>query len=170
MRRPMVSNHQPEVLNGFERVIFLSRWTQAPLYVGLIVAQCVYVFIFLKELVHLVAATPSLSETEVMLADVVMVANLLVMVIIGGYEIFVSRLYIYDHPDRPEWMDHVNAGMLKVKLGAALVGISSIHLLKAFINASNLPDRVIFWQVVIHTIFMFSAIALAYINRSAENH
>jgi uncharacterized protein (TIGR00645 family) len=104
------------------------------------------------------------------LVDVVMIANLLIMVIIGGYEIFVSRLYIYNHPDRPEWMDHVNAGMLKVKLGAALIGISSIHLLKTFINAPNMADRVVFWQVVIHTIFMLSAVGLAYINRISERH
>lgn len=169
------NNRQPQWLNTLERGIFLSRWTQAPLYAGLIVAQCVYVFIFMKELVHLVGSVTSLSESDVMLAvlglvDVVMISNLLIMVIIGGYEIFVSRLYIDDHPDRPEWMDHVNAGMLKVKLAAALVGISSIHLLKTFINAQNMAEHVIFWQVVIHSIFMVSAFGLAYINRITERH
>lgn len=175
MRPPLTANHQNVMLNKFEYGIFLSRWTQAPLYVGLIVAQCVYVFIFMKELIHLIATANTITEAEVMLSvlglvDVVMIANLLIMVIIGGYEIFVSRLYIDNHPDRPEWMDHVNAGMLKVKLAAALVGISSIHLLKTFINAPNLSDRVIFWQVIIHSIFMASAVGLAYINRISERH
>jgi uncharacterized protein (TIGR00645 family) len=102
------------------------------------------------------------------LIDVVMISNLLIMVVIGGYEIFVSKLYIDDHPDRPEWMTHVNAGMLKVKLGAALVGISSIHLLKTFVDAANVPDRIIFWQVVIHAMFMVSALGLAYMNKQTE--
>jgi uncharacterized protein (TIGR00645 family) len=156
-----------------EKIIFSSRWSQLPLYLGLIVAQCVYVYVFLKELAHLLVSASAIAEAEVMLivlglVDVVMISNLLIMVTIGGYEIFVSRLYIEDHPDRPEWMRHVNAGMLKVKLGAALVGISSIHLLKTFINVDNLTDRTVMWQIIIHAAFMLSAIGLAYINRIAE--
>jgi uncharacterized protein (TIGR00645 family) len=173
MARIPVENRQSPLINRLEDVIFMSRWTQAPLYVGLIVAQCVYVYVFLKELLHLLATATTIAEAEVMLivlglVDVVMISNLLIMVIIGGYEIFVSRLYIENHPDRPEWMDHVNAGMLKVKLGAALIGISSIHLLKSFINAGNLDDRVILWQIVIHTSFVLSALGLAYLNRMME--
>ena len=117
----------------FPTLIFSSRWLQLPLYLGLIVAQCVYVFLFIKELVHLILTAPGLDEQKIMLAvlgliDVVMIANLLVMVIIGGYEIFVSRLHIDEHPDQPEWLSHVDAGVLKIKLGMALVSISSIHL------------------------------------------
>ena len=98
-------------------LIFWSRWLQAPLYVGLIVAQGVYVYRFMMELLHLVAETKTINETSIMLAvlgliDVVMIANLLIMVIIGGYETFVSRLGKDDHPDRPEWLGHVNASTI----------------------------------------------------------
>jgi len=158
----------PSIL--IEKLIFGSRWLQAPLYLGLIVAQGVYVFQFMIELVHLVARTGHLSDTDMMLIilgliDVVMVANLLIMIIIGGYETFVSRLDLEDHPDQPEWLSHVNAGVLKVKLATALIGISSIHLLKSFINAENLPDRAIMWQVLIHLAFLVSALAIAYTDK-----
>lgn len=165
-------------------LIFLSRWLQAPLYLGLIIAQAVYVYRFLVELGHLIgfallghAAPASVAakdtETIVMLTvlgliDVVMIANLLIMVIVGGYETFVSRLNLQGHPDQPEWLSHVNAGILKVKLATALIGISSIHLLKTFINAGELSkdgNQAILWQVVIHVTFVASAIALAWIDR-----
>jgi uncharacterized protein (TIGR00645 family) len=121
-------------------LIFSSRWLQLPLYLGLIVAQGVYVFLFLKELLHLIMTAPSLTEQSIMLIvlgliDVVMISNLLVMVIVGGYETFVSRLDLEGHPDQPEWLSHVNASVLKVKLAMAIIGISSIHLLKTFIEA-----------------------------------
>ena len=123
-------------------VIFGSRWLQLPLYLGLIVAQCVYVFLFLKELTHLVTDANALSEQGIMLLvlgliDVVMISNLLVMVIVGGYETFVSRLGLHYHPDQPEWLSHVNASVLKVKLAMAIIGISSIHLLQTFIAAGE---------------------------------
>lgn len=166
-------------------LIFLSRWLQAPLYLGLIVAQVVYVYRFLVELWHLIAfavlehAAPasvpaSVTDTETIvmltvlgLIDVVMIANLLIMVIVGGYETFVSRLNLDGHPDQPEWLSHVNAGILKVKLAMALIGISSIHLLKTFINAGSesISERTIFWQVAIHITFVMSAVALAWIDR-----
>jgi uncharacterized protein (TIGR00645 family) len=154
------------IVNRIEAFIFWSRWLQAPLYLGLIVAQGVYVYQFMLELVHLVGGAGNLDENEIMLImlgliDVVMVANLLVMVIIGGYETFVSRLDLDDHPDQPEWLSHVNAGVLKVKLATALIGISSIHLLKTFINAEHLPDRVIIAQASLHAMFLLSAIAIA---------
>jgi uncharacterized protein (TIGR00645 family) len=120
-------------------LIFGSRWLQLPLYLGLIAAQCVYVLLFLKELWHLVSHATSFSEQQIMLVvlgliDVVMISNLLVMVIVGGYETFVSRLNLKGHPDEPEWLSHVNAGVLKVKLAMAIIGISSIHLLRTFIE------------------------------------
>ena len=152
--------------NKMERLIFSSRWLQAPLYLGLIVAQGIYVVQFMKELSHLVADIGHLDEARTMLIvlgliDVVMIANLLIMVIIGGYETFVSKLDIEGHPDQPEWLSHVNAGVLKVKLATALIGISSIHLLKSFINAAQLDDRVLSWQVGIHVVFVFSAFMMA---------
>ncbi|MEX2481247.1 MAG: TIGR00645 family protein [Gammaproteobacteria bacterium] len=130
-------------LGPLPSLIFASRWLQLPLYLGLIVAQCVYVFLFLKELTHLVTDANSLSEQGIMLLvlgliDVVMISNLLVMVIVGGYETFVSRLNLQGHPDQPEWLSHVNASVLKVKLAMAIIGISSIHLLKTFIEAGSL--------------------------------
>lgn len=154
------------IVKPIENFIFWSRWLQAPLYLGLIAAQGVYVYQFMIELVHLVTGAGSLGEAQIMLIvlgliDVVMVANLLVMVIIGGYETFVSRLDLEDHPDQPEWLSHVNAGVLKVKLATALIGISSIHLLKTFINAGQLEDRVIIAQASLHALFLVSAIAIA---------
>ena len=152
--------------------IFLSRWLQAPLYVGLIVAQGVYVYHFLKELWQLVQKTPALDETAIMLTvlgliDVVMIANLLIMVIVGGYETFVSRLNLEGHPDQPEWLSHVNAGVLKVKLATALIGISSIHLLKTFIEVGSkpVPDNAVMWQLLLHLTFVLSALLLALTDR-----
>jgi uncharacterized protein (TIGR00645 family) len=150
--------------------IFLSRWLQAPLYLGLIAAQGVYVWRFMDELAHLVTDAGSLTENEVMLlvlglVDVVMIANLLIMVIIGGYETFVSRMQLRGHPDQPEWLSHVNANVLKVKLAMAIVGISSIHLLQTFINASEMSSETMLWQTVIHLTFVASAISLALIDR-----
>jgi uncharacterized protein (TIGR00645 family) len=167
-----------------ERSIFASRWLQAPLYVGLIVAQGIYVYQFFVELWHLLhaaatghwdtVAVPAQDlSTAIMLMvlgliDVVMIANLLIMVIIGGYETFVSRLHLDDHADQPEWLNHVNAGVLKVKLATALISISSIHLLKSFITVTQddtVNNDAVKWQVVIHIVFVFSAIALAWTDK-----
>jgi uncharacterized protein (TIGR00645 family) len=136
---PMSDVRSDARLNPLPALIFSSRWLQLPLYLGLIVAQGVYVFLFAKELWHLIHETPKLSEQDIMLIvlgliDVVMISNLLMMVIVGGYETFVSRLRLEGHPDQPEWLSHVNASVLKVKLAMAIIGISSIHLLKSFIE------------------------------------
>jgi uncharacterized protein (TIGR00645 family) len=174
------------------RLIFASRWLQLPLYFGLILAQAVYVFHFWVELVHLIEAAfgsqealtklitsvgykssttmTGLNETLIMLVvlaliDVVMISNLLIMVIVGGYETFVSRMYLETHPDQPEWLSHVNASVLKVKLATAIIGISSIHLLKTFINAENYSEKVLIAQTVIHIAFLFSAMAIAATDR-----
>ena len=174
---PSSSAGRSPALQSFNQLIFLSRWLQAPLYLGLIVAQGVYVYRFMVELWHLIIKTTTIQEAEIMLMvlgliDVVMIANLLVMVIVGGYETFVSRLNLENHPDQPEWLSHVNAGVLKVKLAMALIGISSIHLLKTFIGAQALyeksgaiADKVILWQVLIHLTFVLSAVMLAWIDR-----
>ncbi len=186
---PVERNRQRALPN----FIFASRWLQLPLYLGLIVAQCVYVFHFWVELTHLIEAVmgdtdalrllvtsigykaapdwvPKLNETVIMLVvlgliDVVMISNLLIMVIVGGYETFVSRMNLQGHPDQPEWLSHVNASVLKVKLATAIIGISSIHLLKTFINAENYTEKVLLWQTLIHIAFLFSALAIAMADR-----
>ena len=151
-------------------ILFGSRWLQLPLYLGLIIAQCVYVVHFMVELEHLVVGTMVLTEEKIMLIvlgliDVVMISNLLIMVIVGGYETFVSRLNLAGHPDEPEWLSHVNANVLKVKLATAIIGISSIHLLKSFINAPNLDEKTLLWQTLIHMAFIVSAVSIAYIDK-----
>jgi uncharacterized protein (TIGR00645 family) len=192
----------PPRLGPLPALIFGSRWLQLPLYLGLIVAQGVYVVLFLKELLHLTQGAFELGEQQIMLLvlgliDVVMISNLLVMVIVGGYETFVSRLRLEGHPDQPEWLSHVNAAVLKVKLATAIIGISSIHLLKTFIAASSigglplcgsveffevgqrlaelgqagtpecttLTETGVLWQTVIHSVFILSAIGIAWIDR-----
>jgi len=153
------------------RAIFMSRWLQAPLYVGLIVAQGIYVWQFWVELyvllINVFSSHKHVTDAELMLVvlgliDVVMISNLLVMVIVGGWETFISKLGLESHPDQPEWLSHVNAGVLKVKLATAIIGISSIHLLKTFINAETLDEKTLLWQTVIHMALVLSAIAIAY--------
>ena len=176
------------------KLIFMSRWLQLPLYLGLIAAQGVYVWHFLLELWHLIDAafgnvaalgilsksvgytgdSVGLNETIIMLVvlaliDVVMISNLLIMVIVGGYETFISRMNLEGHPDQPEWLSHVNASVLKVKLATAIIGISSIHLLKTFINAANYSDKVLIAQTAIHITFLLSAMAIAYTDRLMTN-
>jgi uncharacterized protein (TIGR00645 family) len=183
--------------SAIPRFIFATRWVQLPLYIGLIAAQGVYVVHFWIELVHLLEAAMGsqtalaalvnsigyksdvvvdhLTESVIMLVvlgliDVVMISNLLIMVIVGGYDTFVSRMYLEDHPDQPEWLDHVNASVLKVKLGTAIIGISSIHLLKSFINAANYDEKVLMWQTIIHITFLVSALAIALVDRLMQTH
>jgi len=180
------------------RFLFLTRWLQLPLYLGLVLAQCVYVYHFWVELVDLIGAVLGnkealqhimdsagvgssthkpykLGETTIMLVvlgliDVVMISNLLIMVIIGGYETFVSRMNLEGHPDQPEWLSHVNASVLKVKLAMAIIGISSIHLLKTFINASGYDEKTLIAQTAIHIAFLLSALAIAYCDRLLAHH
>ena len=167
-------------LRPLPALIFGSRWLQLPLYLGLIVAQGVYVILFLKELWHLIRHATELTEQEMMLVvlgliDVVMISNLLVMVIVGGYETFVSRLRLQGHPDQPEWLSHVNASVLKIKLAMAIIGISSIHLLRTFIEAGNLgsgktnyTEAGVMWQTIIHFVFILSAIGIAAVDRMGQ--
>jgi uncharacterized protein (TIGR00645 family) len=196
MQKP-TSDAVTAAMSPLSRLIFMSRWLQLPLYLGLIAAQGVYVWHFLLELWHLIEAAfgsqtalailsksvgysgdaAGLNETIIMLVvlaliDVVMISNLLIMVIVGGYETFVSRMNLEGHPDQPEWLSHVNASVLKVKLATAIIGISSIHLLKTFINAANYSDKVLIAQTVIHITFLLSAIAIAYTDRLMQpvNH
>ena len=193
-------SHSPRPLSPLSSLIFASRWLQLPLYLGLILAQCVYVFLFGKELWHLLSHSVSMGEQQIMLIvlgliDVVMISNLLVMVIVGGYETFVSRLRLEGHPDQPEWLSHVNASVLKVKLAMAIIGISSIHLLKTFIASGALggiplctPEQMsvaaanigvarcsmltqdgVLWQTIIHCVFILSAIGIAWTDKLMSN-
>jgi uncharacterized protein (TIGR00645 family) len=184
--------NEARVLRPLPAFIFASRWLQLPLYLGLIVAQAIYVWVFWQELYYLLMATfgdhAALShildsvtvdgsvrptkpnETVLMLVvlgliDVVMISNLLIMVIVGGYETFISRMGLEAHPDQPEWLSHVNASVLKVKLATAIIGISSIHLLKTFINAQAFTEKALFYQTVIHITFLASALAIAAVDR-----
>src|SRR5439155_6005911 len=193
----------PLRLRPLPNLIFMSRWLQLPLYLGLILAQCVYVFHFWVELSDLIGAAlgspgalqhildavtvegatkpTALNETTIMLVvlgliDVVMISNLLIMVIVGGYETFVSRMDLEGHPDQPVWLSHVNASVLKVKLAMAIIGISSIHLLKTFIEAGALgtaatrsTETGVMWQTIIHTVFILSAIGIAYVDRLSND-
>jgi len=152
------------------KFVFWSRWLQAPLYFGLIGVLAVYVYEFGMGLIHLVKTARQVDDTMIMLQaldliDVVMIANLLTMVIIGGYETFVSHLKLQDHPDQPEWLDEVNAGTMKIKLALALITISSIHLLRTFIDPNQVSNNVVMWQVIIHLTLVFSAIAIAFTNK-----
>jgi uncharacterized protein (TIGR00645 family) len=179
-QRPPSRNGSKHHLGIMAQLIFGSRWLQLPLYVGLIVAQGVYVLLFLKELWHLAVHWFDVTEQQIMLTvlgliDVVMISNLLVMVIVGGYETFVSRLNLRGHPDEPEWLSHVNASALKIKLAMAIIGISSISLLRAFIEAGNLgsertgyTETGVMWQVLIHITFVLSAIGIAWVDRLSE--
>ena len=158
------------VEQGFEMLVFASRWVQAPLYGGLIVAECLYAYKFLTELWEMVHDIRELPETVFMLGvlsliDITMVANLLTMVIIGGYATFVSKIELEGHRDKPDWLSHVDPGTIKVKLAASLIGISSIHLLKAFVNVANVSPEHIKWQIFIHMTFLASAILLAWTDK-----
>ncbi|WP_426212458.1 TIGR00645 family protein [Massilia sp. TWP1-3-3] len=191
MSDPLLPTTPPK-LTPLNNLIFMSRWLQLPLYLGLILAQCVYVFHFWVELKDLIGAAmgnaaalqhifdavtvpgavrpTKLNEATIMLVvlgliDVVMISNLLIMVIVGGYETFVSRMHLDGHPDQPEWLSHVNASVLKTKLAMAIIGISSIHLLKTFINAGSYKSEVIIAQTAIHVVFLLSALAIAYTDR-----
>ena len=159
-------NFSKKTERAIERVIFASRWFQAPMYLGLIVAGVIYAWRFLVELIHITSTAQSLTEEHLMLGvltlvDITMVANLLVMVIIGGYATFVSRLDIAEHQDRPDWLQKVDAGTIKVKMAGSLVGVSGIHLLKSFINIDNRPLESVKWQIIIHLVFLVSTLFLA---------
>ena len=167
-----MEQRRPRAPHPLSTLMFASRWLQLPLYLGLIIAQAVYVWQFMRELWHLLSeiANSALNEVETMLIvlgliDVVLISNLLIMVIIGGYETFVSRLNLEGHPDEPEWLSHVNPAVLKVKLSAAIIGISSIHLLTTFIRAASLTEKQMMWQTLMHLTFLVSALAIAGVER-----
>lgn len=157
-----------------EYSIFASRWFQAPVYLGLIVGSGLYVYKFIGELVSLAMNVDEFTETQVMLQilgliDISMVMNLLVIVIIGGYSIFTSRIDFEEQEDRPHWIDHLDADRLKVKLATSLASISGVHLLKTFIDIHSETDTGSFealkFEIIIHLVFIISALILAWIAR-----
>ena len=162
--------------HGLEYFIFASRWLQAPIYVALIFAAFAYAWKSVQELLHLLQGFSAATESAIMLGilslvDISMVANLVNMVVVGGYVTFVSRIDFGDNGDRPDWLDHINANTLKVKLAGSLASISAIHLLKSFIDitsaAGDKPltpahEKVILWQAIIHGVFLASMILVAW--------
>ncbi|WP_028389442.1 TIGR00645 family protein [Legionella fairfieldensis] len=159
-----------KIKNSIGQLFFMGRWLQLPLYLGLLVILGAYVYRYIIELFHLVININGFDDTHIMLGvldliDVVMIANLLIMVVLGGYETFVSRLDLHTHPDQPEWLDHLDAGAMKIKLALALIGISSIHLLRTFIDPSKQTNFAVMWQILIHLTLVISVLSIAYTNR-----
>jgi uncharacterized protein (TIGR00645 family) len=147
----------------FESGIFFSRWIQAPIYGALIIAAILYAFKSVLHLIELLTHVMTITESEIMLGilslvDISMVANLVNMVVIGGYVTFVSKIDFGDHKDRPDWLAKINANTLKIKLSGSLASISAIHLLRAFIDIKNTEPTILMWQCIIHGVFLISLI------------
>lgn len=162
-----------------ETLLFRSRWLLAPFFIGLLVAVGALLLKFGKELFtmldQLFVSTSQESILSILtLVDTALLASLLVIIAFSGYENFVSKLDIGDHEDRPGWMGKVGFSDLKLKLIGAIVAISAVELLKAFINAAELSNETLFWRVVLHITFMLSGVLFAltdYINdRSGNSH
>lgn len=154
----------------FEGFIFWSRWVQAPLYTGLIIAAIIYLIKFYQELLSLVEKFNKVTEMDVMikvlgLVDISMVMNLIVMVTIGGYSIFTSRIDVDMHEDKPLWLEGLDAGQLKIKLATSLASISGVYLLKTFMNYRNEVEKTstegVIIEIVIHMVFIVSALLLS---------
>lgn len=164
--------------NITEYLVFASRWVQAPVYLGLIVASCVYTYKFMAELYVLARDVEEITEVEAMLMilgliDISMVMNLLIIVIIGGYSIFTSRIDFHGHEDRPQWLDFLDADRLKVKLSTSLASISGVHLLRTFIDVHSEVKiegfRALNFEIGIHMVFIVSSLMLAWIVRILNN-
>jgi uncharacterized protein (TIGR00645 family) len=158
-----------------EQFIFFSRWLQMPVYLGLIVASILYAFKFMVQLWHLITNFSVLNENTIMLSvlgliDISMVINLLVVVFIGGYWTFVSKIEFDSHTDKPDWLTKINASTLKIKLIISLVSISGVHLLKTFVDIHNIPLQDALLQIGIHLVFLISAVLLAYTDKIMHSH
>jgi len=152
-----------------ELAIFRSRWILAPIYLGLAAALVILTVKFIQELAHIVPQVIEMPEERIVLAcltlvDIALVGNLLLMVVFAGYENFVSKIDVKDHVDRPEWMGKVDMSGLKIRLIASIVAISSIQILKAFLNVDDYSDRHLAWMVGIHVTFVFSGVLLAFMD------
>jgi uncharacterized protein (TIGR00645 family) len=180
LRRPKTSPTRSSamVIERFlENIIFRSRWILAPVYVGLAAALVILTVKFVQELAHIVPRVLEMPEEQIVLAcltlvDIALVGNLLLMVVFAGYENFVSKIDVAGHVDRPEWMGKVGMSGLKIRLIASIVAISSIQILKAFLNVDQVPDRHLAWMVGIHVTFVISGVLLAlmdWLERKAEH-
>ena len=169
--------HQRKVETAFERLLFGSRWLLAPFYGGLAISIAILLIKFLAELWHIGSQAFSLDETQVILGvltlvDLALTASLPIIVIFSGYENFVSKIDHSDHKDWPEWMGTIDFGALKLKLLASIVAISAVQLLKQFMTLKVVTpesERVLYWLVVIHLVFVVSAVLLALSDKISEH-
>lgn len=153
-----------------ERVLFATRWLLAPIYLGLSLALLALGIKFFQELVHLLPNVLQARETDLILTvlalvDIALVAGLVVMVMLSGYENFVSRLDVDAVGEKLGWLGKLDTGTLKIKVAASIVAISSIQLLRVFMDAGKLPDRVLKWYVIIHLTFVVSALLLGFLDK-----
>ena len=161
---------------ALEKTIFKSRWLLAPFYVGLMLSIILLFIKFVQEFWHIASHVISMPESDVVigilaLVDLSLVGSLLLMIIFSGYEIFISKIDLGDHEDRPEWMGKVNFSGLKLKVIGAIVAISAIDLLKTFMNLpatlSNEQSNLVMWKVIIHLTFVVSGLIFAYMDKVA---
>ncbi|HHQ4524702.1 TIGR00645 family protein [Aeromonas veronii] len=154
----------------FERLMYASRWIMAPIYLGLSLILLALGVKFFQEILHILPNILEMKEVDLVLIalsliDITLVGGLIVMVMFSGYENFVSRLDVGDESDKLVWLGKLDAGSLKNKVAASIVAISSIHLLKVFMNAENLPNDKIKWYLLIHITFVLSAFAMGYLDK-----
>ncbi len=154
---------------AIEKTIFSSRWLMAPFYLGLSVMLAVLMVKFIQELIHIAPGVLEAKETEIILAsltliDLSLAGNLILMVVFSGYENFVSKIDVHDHEDRPDWMGKVDFSGLKLKLIASIVAISGIHLLKSFMNISQMNKDDLMWLIILHMAFVLSGVLLAFMD------
>lgn len=154
----------------FERLMYLSRWILAPIYLGLSLALIALGIKFFMELAHLLPHIAEIAETELVLVilsliDLTLVGGLLVMVMFSGYENFVSRIDLDEGSEKLSWLGTLDTNSLKNKVAASIVAISSIHLLKIFMNAENIEEKYLQWYVIIHLTFVVSAVAMGLLDK-----
>ena len=153
-----------------ENSMYASRWLLAPIYFGLSIALLLLGIKFFQEAVHALPLVFSMKEADLILmvlslVDMALVGGLLVMVMLSGYENFVSQIDIDDSKEKLAWLGKLDSGSLKQKVAASIVAISSIHLLKAFMNAQQIENEKLMWYVIIHLTFVLSAMGMAFLDR-----
>ncbi len=153
-----------------EKLLYASRWLLAPVYIGLALAILMIGVKFFQELWHVAPVLMSMKESDLVLlvltlVDIALVGGLLVMVMFSGYENFISQIDIDDDSKKLSWLGKLDTGSLKQKVAASIVAISSIHLLKAFMNAEKIENDKLMWYVIIHLTFVLSAMGMAFIDR-----
>jgi len=158
-----------------EAILYYSRWLLVPMYLGLSVLLILLTVNFVSQLFELVPLLVGLSETDIILAvlgliDLVLVSSLVVMVIISGYENFVSRMDLAESDEKLSWVGKLDAGTLKLKVASSIVAISSVHLLKAFMNVNNIANDKLLWLVIIHLTFVVSAVLMGILERIVLQH